>query len=272
MVRPLPLPEPHRGGPNGGLPGRPAAAGPLHLHAAGDDAQGSFEEPERLAEDAAVRADARRDRADGMAEVDPMQELRLENAQLRHPLCRTGAGLAGGRPAASARPRTADPRIQRGPGREKRIDPSAASRSCKRCRPLSNRPRPPARRRPRRAAPGRRPVRGRAAGPQRGAGTRTPTAAGGRAGGHGSDARDGDQHGPRTRRDGPATQRLAAAAQRGQPRSGASGTQQWRRLLGSARRPQGQAAETSAHAAAPLPEAGRPRRPQRPPSPPAKRD
>jgi hypothetical protein len=91
MARPLPLPDPHRSGTNGSPPGRPASAGPLHLHPATlDEAQASSDN-ELLAEDeqapAENSADSRssrgRSRTDSAAEAAELEHSRSENAQLR---------------------------------------------------------------------------------------------------------------------------------------------------------------------------------------------
>src|SRR6185437_4422528 len=69
MARPLPLPDPHRSGANGSPSGRPASAGPLHLHPATvDEAQASINGLEVIAED---------------EQAAELEHYRSENAQLR---------------------------------------------------------------------------------------------------------------------------------------------------------------------------------------------
>src|SRR6185437_10477288 len=92
MARPLPLPDPHRSGANGSPSGRPASAGPLHLHPATvDEAQASINGLEFIAEDeqaaveniANTRHGLSRSQADSAAEAAELEHYRSENAQLR---------------------------------------------------------------------------------------------------------------------------------------------------------------------------------------------
>lgn len=68
MARPLPLPDQHRSGTNGNLSGRPAPAGPLHLHSAVVE---ETQPPEDIAAGATTLASAE------------IEHLQAENEQLR---------------------------------------------------------------------------------------------------------------------------------------------------------------------------------------------
>jgi chromosome segregation ATPase len=79
MVRPLPLPDPHRSGTNGNPLGRPSSTGPFHLSpVAVDETSGLIDNLELLADDSRTR---------NAADAAEMEHLRGENAQL-HALCR----------------------------------------------------------------------------------------------------------------------------------------------------------------------------------------
>src|SRR5689334_19275037 len=79
MVRPLPLPDPHRSGTNGHPLGRPASTGPFHLHSVPvDETPGLIDNLELLTDDGRTRS---------AADAAELEHLRSENAQL-HALCR----------------------------------------------------------------------------------------------------------------------------------------------------------------------------------------